>query len=81
MSARVGDPGSALSLTRADTQADWIADLSAARKAGYDALMLNTGDAAWVDTQLGFAYAAAQQVGIKLALSFDFVRGRVERPS
>ena len=43
-----------------------------AQQMGLDAFVLNIGKDSYTDTQLGFAYDAAQQVNFKVFLSFDF---------
>lgn len=59
--------------TGAYTTDDWTADIQLAQKAGIDAFALNI--AAKTDynkTQLANAYTAAENLGFKLFLSFDY---------
>ena len=54
---------------------DWAMDMLAAKAIGVDGFALNTGLAAWTNTQLGYAYEAARRVNFTCLISFDFVRG------
>ncbi|RAH45992.1 glycoside hydrolase family 71 protein [Aspergillus brunneoviolaceus CBS 621.78] len=52
---------------------DWIADMQAAQAIGIDAFALNCASIdKYTPTQLALAYQAAQQVGFKVFISFDF---------
>jgi len=62
----------------ADVVDDWVRDITAAKAANLSGFALNTGVDPYTDTQLGYAYQAARSIGkFSLALSFDFVRGRL----
>ncbi|KAL1746123.1 glycoside hydrolase family 71 protein [Schizophyllum fasciatum] len=52
--------------------ADYADDMQRARAAGIDAFALNIGTDNFTDTQLGYAYAAAADAGLRVFLSFDF---------
>lgn len=55
------------------TTNDWANDITKAKSAGIDAFVLNIGaQTSYTDTQLANAYAAAEQNGFKLFLSFDY---------
>ncbi|KAF7972830.1 hypothetical protein HWV62_16928 [Athelia sp. TMB] len=54
------------------TQADWTADMQLAQATGIDGFALNIGTDSYNPTQLGYAYAAAEALGFKVFLSFDF---------
>ena len=56
------------------TQTDWYNDIKAAAAALIDGFALNIGDNSFTDTQLGYAYSAAEQYGngFQLFLSFDY---------
>ncbi|KAF7334571.1 Glycoside hydrolase family 71 protein [Mycena venus] len=53
-------------------QSDWEADMNLAKSIGIDGFALNIGKDSYNDQQLGFAYAAAANVGFKVFISFDF---------
>ncbi|KAJ7289549.1 glycoside hydrolase family 71 protein [Mycena rebaudengoi] len=53
-------------------QSDWEADMNLAKAIGIDGFALNIGKDTYNDQQLGFAYAAAANVGFKVFISFDF---------
>ncbi|KAJ6462283.1 glycoside hydrolase family 71 protein [Mycena vitilis] len=53
-------------------QSDWEADMMLAKAIGIDAFALDIGKDSYNDQQLGFAYAAAANVGFKVFISFDF---------
>jgi hypothetical protein len=58
------------------TAADWESDFANALEYGVSAFALNFGpNDGSTDTQLQLAYAAAEKVGFKLFLSFDFNSG------
>lgn len=53
--------------------ADWQADMVAAQSVGIDAFALNCASIdSYTPTQLAMAYQAAEQVGFKVFISFDF---------
>lgn len=52
---------------------DWITDITKAQATGIDAFALNiASQTAYTTTQLNNAYAAADQKGFKMFLSFDY---------
>ncbi|EJD50719.1 glycoside hydrolase [Auricularia subglabra TFB-10046 SS5] len=51
---------------------DWVNDIQLAQQTGIDAFALNIGTDNFTDTQLSLAYTAANQLGFKLFISFDF---------
>lgn len=52
---------------------DWIADMTTAQSIGIDAFALNCASVdSYTPTQLALAYQAAEQVGFKVFISFDF---------
>ncbi|KAH8921477.1 glycoside hydrolase family 71 protein [Atractiella rhizophila] len=54
------------------TAADWEKDISLAKAVGIDAFALNAGKDDHNDAQLTLAYDAADKLGFKLFISFDF---------
>ncbi|EIW76482.1 glycoside hydrolase family 71 protein [Coniophora puteana RWD-64-598 SS2] len=54
-------------------QSDWVNDMTTAKNIGIDGFALNiaNGTDYEIDPQLGYAYAAAEQVGFQLFYSFD----------
>lgn len=55
------------------TQSDWAADISKAADSKIDGFALNIGGDGYTDTQLGYAFAAAEAHGnFKLFISFDY---------
>src|SRR2546423_14741166 len=56
------------------TVTDWYNDIKTAASALIDGFALNIGDDSFTDTQLGYAYSAAEKYGngFKLFLSFDY---------
>uniref|UniRef100_A0A1D1ZAN8 Glucan endo-1,3-alpha-glucosidase agn1 n=1 Tax=Anthurium amnicola TaxID=1678845 RepID=A0A1D1ZAN8_9ARAE len=55
------------------TQSQWAQEISDAKACGIDAFALNIGKDSYTETQLGYAYAAAQADGnFKMFISFDF---------
>ncbi|KAE8156035.1 glycoside hydrolase [Aspergillus tamarii] len=53
--------------------ADWIADMTTAQAIGIDAFALNCASIdSYTPDQLALAYQAAEQVGFKVFISFDF---------
>ena len=56
------------------TTTEWILDISEAQAAGIDGFMLNMGVTDPCNgTQLAMAYSTAEQLGYKLAISFDYL--------
>ncbi|EIW80344.1 glycoside hydrolase family 71 protein [Coniophora puteana RWD-64-598 SS2] len=54
------------------SQSDWVNDMTTAKNIGIDGFALNmAGNDYEVNPQLGYAYAAAEQVGFQLFYSFD----------
>ncbi|KZP22436.1 glycoside hydrolase family 71 protein [Athelia psychrophila] len=53
-------------------QADWTADMQLAQAIGIDGFALDIGKDPYNAAQLGYAYAAAEALGFKVFLSFDF---------
>ncbi|MQL80459.1 hypothetical protein Taro_012892 [Colocasia esculenta] len=55
------------------TQSQWAQEISDAKASGIDAFALNIGKDSYTQTQLGYAYAAAEADGnFKMFISFDF---------
>jgi glucan endo-1,3-alpha-glucosidase len=52
-------------------QGHFASDMSAAKSVGIDAFALNIGTDSWTSNRVSLAYAAANQVGFKVFLSFD----------
>ncbi|KZP09492.1 carbohydrate-binding module family 20 protein [Athelia psychrophila] len=53
-------------------QSDWTNDMQLAQAIGIDGFALNIGTDSYNAQQLGYAYAAAEALGFKVFLSFDF---------
>ncbi|KAF7972300.1 hypothetical protein HWV62_18470 [Athelia sp. TMB] len=53
-------------------QSDWTNDMKLAQSIGIDGFALNIGKDSYNAQQLGYAYAAANSLGFKVFLSFDF---------
>ena len=52
---------------------DWVADMKTAQSIGIDAFALNCASVdSYTPTQLALAYKAAEQIGFKVFISFDF---------
>ena len=55
------------------TQSDWAKDIALAADSKIDGFALNIGGDSYTDTQLGYAYAAAEAHGnFKMFISFDY---------
>ncbi|KAJ7866176.1 glycoside hydrolase family 71 protein [Mycena leptocephala] len=61
-----------LGVVQTYVQSDWEADMTLAKSIGIDAFALDIGKDSYNQQQLGFAYAAAANVGFKVFISFDF---------
>ncbi|KAJ7364618.1 glycoside hydrolase family 71 protein [Mycena albidolilacea] len=61
-----------LGIVETYVQSDWEADMTLAKSMGIDAFALDIGKDSYNEQQLGFAYAAAANVGFKVFISFDF---------
>lgn len=56
------------------TKSDWVFDVSEAQAAGIDPFMLNAGATDPCNrTQLEHAYSVAEELGFKIAISFDYL--------
>lgn len=53
------------------SQNDWASDIGMAQGANIDGFFLNVGSDSWQTSKVADAYAAAQNAGFKMALSFD----------
>jgi glucan endo-1,3-alpha-glucosidase len=58
------------------TSATWRQDIGEAMGAGMDGFFLNLGSDSWQADRVRDAYAAGQEMGFKMALSFDMTEMR-----